>query len=128
MPHKPASSFQHTIRVRNLSAPKEPDINMIFEHVDVAERRIVDACSRMSVVQQLSNIFSARTHDLKPALRDRPQFTGMSVHRDIDRWISSNRCWKPHQLAHDHFNDAGMKWSGISPFTTRTSNRIASST
>jgi hypothetical protein len=113
MPHEPARTLQHTIGIIKLSAPKEPDIHVIFEHVNVAERRIIHARSRMPVVQQLPNVFSARTHDLKPALRDRSQFTGMFVHPDIDRWISFNRCWKPHQPGHDDFIDSGTKRSGM---------------
>src|SRR5262249_17083474 len=51
MAHELAITLQHTIRVGNLSAPKEPDIDVSFEHVDVAECRITYTRSRMTVMQ-----------------------------------------------------------------------------
>ena len=90
MAHELASTFQDTMRISDLSAPKESDINVSFEHIDVAECGIIYASSRMSVMLYLSNIFSAGAHDLKPALCDHSQFTGMFVHPDVDPWISLN--------------------------------------
>src|SRR5262245_65508303 len=103
MAHELAITLQYTIRVGNLSAPKEPDIDVSFEHVDVAECRIIYTRSRMTVMQELLNVVSAGAHELKPALCDHSQFTGMFVHPDLDRWISLNRTWKPHKLAHGNF-------------------------
>jgi hypothetical protein len=54
----------------------------------------------MAVVQQLSNVVSAAAHDLKPAMSDRPQFTRMLLHPDLDRWISLDRTGEPQKLAH----------------------------
>ena len=90
MAHELASTFQDTMRISDLSAPEESDINVSFEHIDVAESGIIDARSRMTIMQYLSNIFSAGAHDLKPALCDCAQFTGMFVHPDLDPWISLN--------------------------------------
>ena len=107
MAHELASALQNTMRISNLSATKEPDIDVRFEYVDIAKCRIIYARSRMTVMQYLSNVVSAGAHDLKPALCDRSQLIGMFVHPGIDRWISLNRSWKPHQLGHGDFIDVG---------------------
>src|SRR5262245_58372662 len=57
----------------------------------------------MAIMQQLSNIVSAVSNDLKPALRDRPQFTRMLVHPDLNSWIALDRSGEPHKLAHGDF-------------------------
>jgi len=40
MTHKPASAFQQGLRISNLGATKEPDIDMSFEGIDIGECRI----------------------------------------------------------------------------------------
>jgi hypothetical protein len=117
MAHELASALQNTMGISNLSATKEPDINVSFEHIDVAECRIIYARSRVTVMQYLSNVVSARAHDLKPALCDLYQLTGMFVHPVLDRWISLNRSWKPHQLAHGNF--ISRRGSSITPSEKR---------
>jgi hypothetical protein len=54
----------------------------------------------MAVMQQHSNIVAALAHDLKPPLRDRPQFSLMLTHPDLDRRISLDRNGEPEELAH----------------------------
>jgi hypothetical protein len=100
MAHELSITVQHTVRVGNLSAPEEPDIDVSCEHIDVAECRIIYTRSRMTVRQQLSNVVSAGAHDVKPALCDYSKLTGTFVHPNLDRWISLNRIWEPHKLAH----------------------------
>src|SRR5262245_53267326 len=39
----------------------------------------------------------------KPALRDRPQFTRMLMHPDLDSWISLDRTGEPQKSAHSNF-------------------------
>jgi|SRR6516164_10003349 len=107
MAHELASALQNTMGISNLSATKEPDIDVRFEYVDIAKCRIIYARSRMTVMQYLSNVVSASAHDLKPALCDLYQLTGMFVHPVLDRWISLNRSRKPHQLRHGDFIDVG---------------------
>ena len=107
MAHELASTFQDAMRISDLGAPEEPNIHVSFERIDVAKRRVIYARSRVTVVQYLSNVVSAGAHDLKPALHDRAQFTGMFMHPGIDRWISLNRTWKPHQLGHGKY---GVLW------------------
>ena len=51
MSHELSGTFQYPIEIGDLSASKEPHIDMSCEHVDVAESRIPYAGSRMSVVQ-----------------------------------------------------------------------------
>ena len=48
------------MRISDLSAPEESDINVSFEHIDVAECGIIYASSRMTVMQYLSNILLRR--------------------------------------------------------------------
>jgi hypothetical protein len=74
-----------------------------FERVDVAECRIIYACSWMTVMQYLAHLVAAGAHDLKPALCYRSQLTGMFVHPDLDRWISLNSGWETHKLSHGKY-------------------------
>src|SRR5689334_5743753 len=99
MAHESAGTFQQALRIVDLSAPKEPDIDVILEDIDIGECRVTYTRRRMSVMQQLSNIGSALAHGLEPALRDRPQFTRMATHPDLDSWISLDRAGKPQKLA-----------------------------
>ena len=75
MAHVFAVAFQQARWIREFGAMEEPDMDMGFERVDVGEGSIIDARGGMPVVQELSNIVAAVAHDLKPALRDCPQFT-----------------------------------------------------
>jgi len=49
--HQPTSAFQQYVRVGNFGAAKEPDIHMIFEGIDLAERCVTYARGRMTVMQ-----------------------------------------------------------------------------
>src|SRR5262245_27788104 len=102
MPHTLAGAFQKAFRISNLGTTKEPDIDVIFEGIDVAECRITYTGGRSVIMQQLSNIVPAVAHDFKPLLRDRPQFTGMLMHPELDCKISLGRSGKPHELIHLH--------------------------
>jgi hypothetical protein len=86
--HEPASPFQQAIRIGNLGATKEPDINVGPEGIDIRECGITYTCGWLAIMQQLSNLVSAATHEFEPPPRDRPQFAGMLVHPDVDPWIS----------------------------------------
>src|SRR5262245_46530986 len=101
--HELAGAFQQTIWIRNLRAAKEPDVDVSLEGVDVGERRIHYTCGGLAVMQHLSNVVAAIAHDLEPALRDRPQLTGMCTDPGFDRWMSPERAGKPEELAHGDF-------------------------
>jgi hypothetical protein len=103
MAHELARAFQQANGIGYLRAAKEPDIDVSFEGIDIGECRISDTRGRMAIMQQLSNIVSAVAHDLKPALRDRSQFTRMLMHPNVDRWISPDRTWEKKKLAHGDF-------------------------
>ena len=51
MAHELASALQNTMGIGNLGATKEPDIDVSFEYVDIAECRIIYARRRMTVMQ-----------------------------------------------------------------------------
>ena len=51
MPHELAGTFQQALRIGNLGAAKEPDIDVSFEGIDISEGRITNACGRMAIVQ-----------------------------------------------------------------------------
>ena len=51
MAHELAITLQYTMGIGNLCAPKEPDIDVSFEHIDVAECCISYTRSRMTVMQ-----------------------------------------------------------------------------
>ena len=86
--HKLSSAFQQAIRIGNLGTTKEPDIDVGSEGINVGKCRIPYTCGRLAIMHQLSNIVSADTHDVEPLPRDRPQFTRMLVHPDVDRLSS----------------------------------------
>jgi len=50
MAHQLASAFQQTRGIGNLNTAKESDINVRFERIDIAERRIRYARSWMAIV------------------------------------------------------------------------------
>ena len=104
MAHELASAFQQAPRIGKLGATKEPDINVSFEGIDIGKCRITYTGGRMAIMQQLSHIVSAIADDLKPAMRDRSQFTGMLTHPDLDSGISLDRTWEPQKLAHGGFS------------------------
>jgi hypothetical protein len=106
MAHEPAGSFQQTLGIGNLRATKESDVNVSFEGIDIAERRIGHTRRRMAVMQQLPNVRSTGAHDLKPFLRDHPQFARMLMHPDPDCRVPSDRAWESKKLAHGDFNSA----------------------
>ncbi len=51
MAHELAGAFQQTLRVGNLGATKEPDIDVGCERIDVTERRISYTRGRMTIMQ-----------------------------------------------------------------------------
>jgi len=51
MAHELAGPFQQAPRIGNLGAAKEPDIDVVFEGIDVAECRITYTRGRMAVMQ-----------------------------------------------------------------------------
>src|SRR5579872_5733600 len=77
MAHELASALQQTLRIGNLRTPKESDIDVRFERIHIPECRIGYTCGRMAIMQQLSNVVSASSHDRKPLPCDHPQFAGM---------------------------------------------------
>src|SRR6516164_626029 len=103
MAHELASAFQQALGIGNLGTTKEPHIDMSFEGIDIGECRITYTRSRMAIMQHLSNIVSAVAHDLKPALCNRPQFTRLLIHPDLDSGVSLHRTGEPHKLAHGDF-------------------------
>src|SRR5262245_2864582 len=108
MAHQLARAFQQAIWIGNLSAAKEPDVDVRFEGIDVGERRVRHTCRRMAVVQYLANIVAAVAHDTKPTLRDRPQFSGMRTDPGVNRRIALERAREAEELAH-HSTPPGQK-------------------
>ncbi len=51
MTHKLASAFQQALRISNLGATKEPDIDMSFEGIDIGECRITYTRCRVAIMQ-----------------------------------------------------------------------------
>ena len=48
--HEPAGTFQQAVRIGNLGATKESDVNVSLQGVDVGECRIRDTCGGMTVM------------------------------------------------------------------------------
>jgi hypothetical protein len=51
MAHKPACAFQQALPIGDFSAPKEPDIDVSPEGIDVAKCRVSYTCGGMAVMQ-----------------------------------------------------------------------------
>jgi hypothetical protein len=111
VPHQLPSAFQQTLGIGNPRTTKESDINVLFERIHVAERRISYTRSRMPIMQYLSNVFSTAAHDLKPMLRDRSQFSRMLFHPGLNRPVPLDRTRESEKLAHGHF--ISMVWLRI---------------
>lgn len=77
MAHKLAATHQNAFRIRNLGTCKESDIHMSLKDIHVCKCRIGDACSRVAIVQALSDVVPAPTHGFKPIFRNFAQFAGM---------------------------------------------------
>jgi len=91
MAHKPASTFQNTFRVSNLSAAKKSDSRVSLKDIDISKCRVSDACGWMTIVQALSYVFPALSHGRKPILRNFAQVTRMLPQPGIDSRISPGR-------------------------------------
>ena len=116
MAHELASAFQQALRIANLGAAKEPDIDVSREGIDIGECRITYTRGRMAIMQQLSNIVSAVAHKLKPVLRDCPQITGMLIHPTIDSRILLDRTGETHELIHMRNDSNSSVGTTIIPF------------
>jgi hypothetical protein len=76
-----------------------------FEGIDISECRIPDTRGWIAIMQYLPNIVPAIAHGIKPALRDRPQFTRMLPHPDLDSRIALDRTGESEKLGHGNFMD-----------------------
>ncbi len=102
MAHQLAGTFQNALRVGNLSASKESDIDVRLKGIDVSECRVSDACRRMTVVQAFSYVVPALTHGLKPILRNFAQFAGVLSQPFINGRITPGRIGESKESAHVH--------------------------
>src|SRR3954463_1138646 len=87
MAHELAGAFQQACWIRQRCAVKEPYVYVRSEYIHVAEGRISQTCNRAAVMQKLPYFVPAFSHYLKPAMRDRAQFTCVFLHPGIDRGI-----------------------------------------
>src|ERR1700736_7023396 len=88
MAHELAGALQQAGRIRQRRAVKEPHVYVRSEYIDVAEGRVSQTCHRTAVMQKFPDFVPAFSHDLKPLMRDRSQFTCMVFHPRIDGGIS----------------------------------------
>ena len=87
-------------RIRQVRAPKEPDINVSREHVGVGERCITDARGRVTVMQQLPNIGTTIPHPAEPLPRDCTELRRPAVKPRINGRGARDRGRKQQQLTH----------------------------
>jgi hypothetical protein len=86
-----ARSLQQASRILQQRAKEKANVDMISERSDVAERCVVDAGSRTSVVHQLTHIAATLPHTGEPAFYERPEFIALRAQPDIDRGIVFHR-------------------------------------
>ena len=70
MTHALAVALQQAGRITERRAVKEAHIDVRSEYIDVAERRISQACNRTTVMQQLPDFIPALPHNFKPLSGD----------------------------------------------------------
>src|ERR1700733_6443393 len=96
-----AGSLQQASRVGEQRAEEQADVDMIFERVDVAKRRVADAGRWTSVVHQLAHIAAARPHALEPRFHERTKVIALRAQPAIDRRIVFHRRWEPQYVIHE---------------------------
>jgi hypothetical protein len=100
VPHAFARSLQQSGRIFEQRAVEEPDVDVIFECVDVPEGRVVDAGGRHSVVHQLAHVAATLPHACKPLLHKRSEVVALSVQPAIDQGVALRRRRKSQYTVH----------------------------
>ncbi|HEX3912321.1 MAG TPA: hypothetical protein VHW71_02335 [Steroidobacteraceae bacterium] len=77
---------------------EEANVDMIFERIDVSERRISHACDRAAIVHQLSDIVTALAHPQKPLPRDGTQLDRAIRQPSIDGGIPCDASGEPENV------------------------------
>jgi len=103
MSHELAAALQQAPRIPQRCTVEEPHVNVRSEYIDVAEGRISQTCHRTAIMQELPNFIPALSHDLKPLLRYRSQFTGMLFHPPIDGGIPLDSSIESQQITHANY-------------------------
>jgi hypothetical protein len=80
---------------------------------DVAERRVVDAGRRTSVVHQLAHVAATLPHAHEPAFDERPQFIALRAQPDINRGVVFHRRWEAKDVVHRSSSIAPSVWSAV---------------
>src|SRR5437016_4754643 len=88
MAHELAAALQQTGRIRQRCAVKEPHVDVRSEYIDIPEGRVSQTCNRRPVMQKLADFVPARSHHLKPLMRDSSQFSCMLFHPRTDGGIA----------------------------------------
>jgi hypothetical protein len=96
-----ARSLQQASRVPQQRTEEEADVDVIFERVDVAKRRVVDAGGRTSVVHQLAHIAAALPHAREPRFHEGTQVIALRTQPAIDRRIVFYRRWEAQDVIHE---------------------------
>jgi hypothetical protein len=91
VPHELAGAFEKSVRIDELCAAEEADVDVGSEDIHISERRVADAGSRVAVVQEFADVVAAGAHDLEPAFRDRSKLASVRAHPELDRRIAVNR-------------------------------------
>ena len=100
MAHPLAGAFQHTSWIGNFGTSKESDIHMRLKRIDVGKSGIVNTGRWMTVVKEFTNVCSAPSHDVEPALRQLPQFGGLVLKPSINGGIANDGTVKSKKLGH----------------------------
>ena len=101
-----AGSLQQASRVLQQRTKEEADVDVIFERVDVAERRVVDAGGRTTVVHQLAHVAATLPHAHEPGFDERSQIIALRAQPGIDCGVVFHRRWEAHDVVHRRPSDA----------------------
>src|SRR3569832_875278 len=100
MPHALARAFQHTGGVQQHGAMEKSDACISLEGVDIAERRILHASDRTSVMKDFPHIRAQAAHALKPGAHRQAVRIGEIRKPRLDLGITADRIVEPKDLVH----------------------------
>src|SRR5207248_11171569 len=100
--HELAGALQQVSGIRQPCTVKESHVYVRSEYIDVAEGRVSQTGHRAAVMPKFPDFVSASSHDLKPLMRDRSQFTCMLFDPRIDGGIPLDSAVESQQFRSHH--------------------------
>src|SRR5690349_8297115 len=97
MSHVLAPPVQESGRIGQVRSMEEANVHVVLEDPDVAERRVLDARCRKTIMKDFSNVGAAASHAHKPRVRKCAKLIrlrgepGRNCRRAFDRSVKSQK-------------------------------------